>query len=110
MSDTNFQVEIFWIVTPCSVVVKYQRFGRPYCLHVHITLKMGAARPSETLVSYHKTTWCHKPEDLDLSLFKTLNFFMRKEEVARTSETLATYHNTTRRHNSEDLDLKSSAP
>jgi len=28
-----FQVEIFWAVTLCSVVVRYQHFGGPCCLH-----------------------------------------------------------------------------
>jgi len=24
----------FWVVVPCSVVVRYQRFGGPYCLSI----------------------------------------------------------------------------
>jgi hypothetical protein len=27
-------VEIFWVMTPCSVVVGYQRFGRSCCPHL----------------------------------------------------------------------------
>jgi hypothetical protein len=27
-------VEVFWDVTPCSVVVGYQRFRGPWCLHL----------------------------------------------------------------------------
>jgi hypothetical protein len=27
----KMQIEVFWIVTPCSVVVGYQRLGGPYC-------------------------------------------------------------------------------
>jgi len=42
----TFQVEVFW------VVVWYQRFRGPYCLHLHSTLKMEATLTSETLVSY----------------------------------------------------------
>jgi hypothetical protein len=29
-----FQVEVFWIVTPCIVVVGYRRFRGPCCLHL----------------------------------------------------------------------------
>jgi hypothetical protein len=28
------QVEFFRVVTPCSVVVGYQYFGTPFCLHL----------------------------------------------------------------------------
>jgi hypothetical protein len=37
------QVDVFWVVTPCSVAVVYKRFA----------LKTEAVRNSETLVSYH---------------------------------------------------------
>jgi hypothetical protein len=30
----NIQIKVFWIVTPCSDVVGYQRFGGSCCLHV----------------------------------------------------------------------------
>jgi len=30
-----FQVKVFWGVTPCTVVVGYQRFSGPCCLHLH---------------------------------------------------------------------------
>jgi hypothetical protein len=49
-SDVRFEAstaKIFWVVTPCSVVVEYQCFG--------VNLKMEAAWPSETLVFYHNT-------------------------------------------------------
>jgi hypothetical protein len=29
------QVEVFWVATPCSVVVGYQRFRYPRCLPLH---------------------------------------------------------------------------
>jgi len=28
----NIPVEVFWVMTPCSVPVGYQRFGGPCCL------------------------------------------------------------------------------
>jgi hypothetical protein len=28
-----FQVEVFWVVTPCNVVGGYRRFRGPCCLH-----------------------------------------------------------------------------
>jgi hypothetical protein len=34
----------------------------------HFTLKMEAAQISEMLVSYHSTTQCHNPEELDMNL------------------------------------------
>jgi hypothetical protein len=29
-----YQFEVFRVVTPCSVVVGYQRFRSPFCLHL----------------------------------------------------------------------------
>jgi len=29
-----FQAEVFWVVTPCNVVVAYQRFRGPCCLRI----------------------------------------------------------------------------
>jgi len=53
-ADVNIQFVVFWVVTPCSDVVRY-----------HFTLKMEAARPSETLVSCVTVTRGQNAEDLD---------------------------------------------
>jgi hypothetical protein len=44
----KIHLKVFWVVTPCSDVVGYRRFGGPCC--------------SETLVSYHSTPRRHNPE------------------------------------------------
>jgi len=62
------QIEVFWVVTPCSDMVRYHSFGGPCCLHLNFTLKMEAACSSVTLVSYRNTTWRHNPEHFDLKL------------------------------------------
>jgi hypothetical protein len=52
-------------MTPCNVI-GYQRFGGSCCLRVQGDVKMQTARPSETSVTYYKTTRSHSPEDSDL--------------------------------------------
>jgi len=73
-------------VTACSVAVGYQHCGGP-CL-------MEAARSSETLVSYHNTTWHHGPEELNWNVFPVPTRFTLKMEAARPSEMLVSYHIT----------------
>jgi len=34
MSGLKFQVEVFWVVTPCIVVLGYERFGGPCCFRL----------------------------------------------------------------------------
>jgi hypothetical protein len=34
----KIQIAVFKVLTPCSDVVEYQRFGGPCCFHLHITL------------------------------------------------------------------------
>jgi hypothetical protein len=75
-------IVVFWIVTPCSLVGAYQRFGGTYRLHLqgsfsHVgryqhfggRVKMKEIRSSETSVTTYKKTRCYNPEDLQ-STFK----------------------------------------
>jgi len=56
----SFQVEVFWVSTPCSVAIGYHRSGWPCCLHLQGTL-------TPTLVSYLSCTLRVIQEDLDLN-------------------------------------------
>jgi hypothetical protein len=63
----KIQVDVFCVVTPCSVVVRYQNLNF-----------MPPPRTSVTLVSYHNTTRHHSPDDLDLRVnFVCLNTYGR---------------------------------
>jgi hypothetical protein len=90
MTSEVGQIEVFWVVMPFSVVVGYRRTGwrwrqqepPKHCyptMTLHgvtaqntwtwiFTLKMEAARNSETLLSYRNTTWRQNQENLDLNL------------------------------------------
>jgi hypothetical protein len=72
--------EVFWVVTPYSVVVEYQCFGGPCCLPLHTTMTRETARYSETLISFHNTVRRHNPEDLNLNIIQTL----QRKKLAHT--------------------------
>jgi hypothetical protein len=63
------QFEVFGVVTPCNVVVEYQRFNGSCCFHLHPENKTSA--------SYHNTTRRHNPEELDLNFHRRENLKSR---------------------------------
>jgi hypothetical protein len=64
----RMRIAVFWVVTPHSDVVGYQLFGGPCHLHMHLALKMVAAWPSETSVSYYITTRSNNTENYNFNL------------------------------------------
>jgi hypothetical protein len=69
LTAVMFQVDVFWVVTPCSVA-DYS----------------------------HTTTWRHNPEDIDMDLYPKPSHFTLKMEEAWSFETLVSYHDATRHH------------
>jgi hypothetical protein len=58
---------VLWVVTPCSLVEVYQRFGGPCCLHHQgDDIMMEAARTSETSVNFCQATRSYNTEDSHL--------------------------------------------
>jgi len=43
----KIQVDAFWTVEPCSVVVGYQSFGGPCCLRLHVGILPQHYMPSK---------------------------------------------------------------
>jgi len=64
-TTVKIQVEVFWVVSPCSVVIGYQRFGDPWYLH----LQGEGRRQHGPLKRWYPTTIFtrrHNPEDIGL--------------------------------------------
>jgi hypothetical protein len=62
-STKYFSVQVFWIVTPCSVAVGHQRFLGSRCIHLEGSSKV--LRKVNFLPQY--ATLRHKAEGLDMS-------------------------------------------
>jgi hypothetical protein len=43
------KVMVFWVMTPCSLINKYKRFGEKYCLH-----RQGQNEQDEKTVNLYK--------------------------------------------------------
>jgi hypothetical protein len=59
----SLKMTVLWDVAPCSLVEVYRRFRCVFCLHQgDDTLKMEAARTSETSVDFYQTIPLNIPE------------------------------------------------
>jgi hypothetical protein len=58
----KIQVEVFWVVMPCGVVVGYQYFGGPWCLHLQGEVIFGFHRVKIQVVVF----WLVMPCDVVL--------------------------------------------
>jgi len=51
----KIQVELFWVVTPCSVVVRNRHFGGTCCLHVQG--EVTASQPRRPRLEVYVSIW-----------------------------------------------------
>jgi len=70
-----FQVEVFMVMTPCSVVKGHQFFGDICWLHAAST---EAAWTSERLAFYHSATLRQSPEELSFKHHRRESLRTRK--------------------------------
>jgi hypothetical protein len=76
-ASTN--IVVFRVVALCSLREVYWYFRGARCLH-HEALIMVAARTSETLVHFYRTTWHNNPEDSHLHLsYHNITFAFRMQ-------------------------------
>jgi len=68
----GFQVEVFWDMMPCNVVVGYLCFGELCWLHA----EGEGRRSSKTQVPYHNTTQHHNAKDHNLKWVELLVFIL----------------------------------
>jgi hypothetical protein len=81
---------IYWLefASTYRVVPNRKLFRRGCSMSIHSTLKMEAARSSETFVSYNITAWRHNPEDHDLNSFICLQQVPKYVELINSREGL----------------------
>jgi hypothetical protein len=59
----EISIVVVWVVTPCSLVCVYQRFGGTYRLLHPSVLKMEAICSFETLINTYETARRQNPDD-----------------------------------------------
>jgi hypothetical protein len=59
---------VFWVVTPCGLVSRYERFGETYCLQLQ-----GWSQPYVPMVFGYKFIWLNNPENQHRHLHRREN-------------------------------------
>jgi hypothetical protein len=54
-----FQAEVFWVVTPCSVVVVYRRFNGVITQKTSVSVMIVSAVTEIRIAYLTSTNWCH---------------------------------------------------
>jgi len=83
-----FHVEVFWVVTPCSVMVRYKRFGGPCCLNLQVEVfwvvtpsilpEDGGSmdlRKIGILPQHHTASQPRRPQPVSITIVKASKLF-----------------------------------
>jgi hypothetical protein len=78
----EIRIVFFWIITSCTLVGGYQRFGAAYRLHLQV----------RTLVMTYKATWRHNPEYHNsyfrYLLLKMIHELLNRSDITRLTRTI----------------------
>jgi hypothetical protein len=61
-----FEVDVIRVVTPCSVVLEYQRFGEPCCLHLQGEVVGIGRRRHRYRSGLENVSWRNKADNYGL--------------------------------------------
>jgi hypothetical protein len=79
----SVKMAVFWVVAPCSLVVVYQRFRVPCCLH-HQGDKFSSVNFYQTTRSYNpEDTHLRTPRRENLESYYNVNIFMLRIIIKR---------------------------
>jgi hypothetical protein len=70
-----WRFEVFWVATPYTVVIGYQRFGGTYCLHPHPEERGTVDLRNIGILPQHCTE--SQPLQLDLNKFLQPEYYIR---------------------------------